>query len=254
MTQADAMRKLIVSQAVNAIYRGGHYLAGTTGQYTGETDPRLKRTLESVNDPSYKTLGIRTATIGKWRCRGRCDRVGGRTMPATTATRDAIQNYIRTHQERGIPPAQWIPFEGNLYPRRSREDGAIYIGESCEGRQHFDCIGLVNYSIRRSIALPATYDMFQWFEGGGGSAEILDPPEQSKLKDGDILLRMTFKKGAKDDNKLERTEVIDGHIALVSKEGVVLEASDFPIGTNHKPYIKKEWTHVARLKEHYLKQ
>jgi hypothetical protein len=56
MTQADAMRKLIVSQAVNAIYRGGHYLAGTTGQYTGETDPRSKRTLESVNDPSLAKL------------------------------------------------------------------------------------------------------------------------------------------------------------------------------------------------------
>lgn len=157
---AAAARKAIVNEARSHV-AAAHYLWGTAGNTPGKSDGNFGKmsaasiraySLDEKTTERDRVLAVCTAVQplfdGYNTCAGRCRRQGIEN-PAQD-----LAGYLtarRTDESAGVPEVSWPGGRGGLFPRKYyfrgalQAGGAVVWGESCYGRRHFDCIGLVNY-------------------------------------------------------------------------------------------------------------
>jgi hypothetical protein len=124
-------------------------------------------------------------------CGGRWDAVqggieGGR--PANPADHDLVA-YLAGLAN--AAPSDWQPYykhftprvtEGRTVPRQ------LVWGEDCRGRQHFDCVGFINYCVEVALgrSRDVQYSIEQWASGISGTTAVAmtAPPQPA-----DILIK-----------------------------------------------------------------
>lgn len=231
-----ALRFAIVSVARVQAWAGAHYLNGTVGNTPGNSDGYKSRHLKIAGSADYDELAVRAAEWSGERCKGRCDKVGGETLPPGQATKEAIEKYIAANAHKD--PSLWPAFRAGCYPRRLHGKGSsIYVGEDCLGTRHFDCIGLVNWAIGCVLAKQPGYSIQQWNTGAKGLAAVMDPPAVGSLQNADVLVRLGERE----------------HIGLATSGGEVIEAKGSEIGVVVSDYRREKWTKLARIHDSYLK-
>lgn len=140
---------------------------------------------------------------------------------------------------RGKPVSQWAPYYQKFSPRRAfgpGQKGEVYWGESCEGIQHFDCIGFISFCIWKSSGKVMQHEISGWRatpNSEGGRVFTLLTSRPDALLDGDIIIKQ------------------DHHIGFVSKEGQIVEANATDKGvTSNGRFnlgVRGDWTHLVRL-------
>jgi cell wall-associated NlpC family hydrolase len=250
----ETKRLQILAVAKQQVAAGAHYLRGGCGNTPGFTDgykgDARWASLENVGD--YDRLAVVTAELWNRRCLGRYQAVSGEKLPPGDTTKNAIKDYIATQSAFSSDPLCWFPMRGFWYPRRINGAGSsIYLGESCYGRRHFDCLGLVNWAIGQNLSIQPTYDVPVWDKGAKGLADVFDPPDVKDLENADVVIRLTWKTKSNEDGTEEK--VVDNeHMGLVSKEGQVIEAANDGDGVRFSPYKREKWTRVARIRSTYF--
>src|SRR5262249_24712705 len=149
--------------------------------------------------------------------------------------------------EMGICP---VPSYAFRYPRRwffQGVDKGIYLGEMCNGKQHFDCIGLVKYCYTEYYnAYPIfDYDQKQIATTNVSGAVLMGSSDA--VMDADIILQPPDKEGRY------------GHIAMLYLDGdrraTIVEAADSDHGVidvSHYPGTKGAWIRM-RFQDSALK-
>ncbi len=247
-TVREAKRVAIIAVALNQAYIGAHYLRGSVGNFPGLGGGYKNRDVKYPNEGSYNLLAVRAAKIGKLCCLGRYGLVGGFPVPPGDTWKKSIEDYIAREEARGVAVSQWAPYIGVCYPRRVKEKGSsIYIGESCEGKRHFDCLSLVNWAIGQILSVQPEYDVPVWEKGAKGLATVMDPPKASEIKNADVVVRI--KRKTNDDGE---EEITSEHMAMLTRDGYVIEASGAASGVVVTPYKREEWTGAARIRDGYF--
>ncbi len=244
----EAKRFAIIAVAMDQARLGAHYLRGAVGNFPGMGGGYKSRNVKYENDGTYDGLSVRAAEHWNKRCLGRYGLVTGYKAPPGENTKKAIKDYIARETARGLPPEQWAPYEGICYPRRIGGAGSsIYIGESCEGKRHFDCLSLVNWAIGQVLAKQPDYDVPVWEKGAKGLATVMDPPKLSDIKNADVVVRI--KRQTNDEGE---DEITSEHMAFLTLDGHVVEAAGAASGVVITPYKREEWTSAARIKDGYF--
>lgn len=166
MPTPQQARENAVTEARTLSTIGAHYLTNTFGAVPGEADRITGRRLSYIShDFQWRSLAIRTAEFGGLRCCGRYVAAGGRRIhaPMTANPPDSLQRWIQqvqTHPEWDyvnnprMSTSRAPAFENHFWPRRHSTTNSykdyVYIGESCAGKMHFDCVGFVCYVFTRA--------------------------------------------------------------------------------------------------------
>ena len=235
--------------------QGSHYINGGYGATPGQMNgcpcrpggislicdqAHLNIPLNLNNRPSNLAVQAAAMTIAtKFGvrysvCAGSYTRTGGRIgsegEPALTAFLD---------ERKGVPVASWPSTTGQLTPRRAFGPGAkggdlggvLIWGESCEGKQHFDCVGFVSYCYWKATGKVIQLEISAWASGIVGKVFDLAVTKPTPM-DGDIII------------------INPHHIGYVCADGTVVQSQDTHIGvTVSSPGAFKpaEWTHLVRL-------
>ena len=178
---------------------GAHYLKGCFGNIPGQVDEvKNRRLLKRVDDLNWSSLAIHAAEWDGIRCTGRFYAQdvrftgqlfkledGDRTSPYYNKLQDYVAGLDRNFPD-GFPSWDRTGF----YPRRERAEGPIYIGEDCRDRQHFDCIGLVDWVLTKTFNRPFDCGIKQFYESTGSTnVDVYQrSPPQAELRAGDILV------------------------------------------------------------------
>jgi hypothetical protein len=137
---------------------------------------------------------------------------------------------------------------GNLHPRRyfflgvMQELGKVVWGESCIGRKHFDCVGLVNYCLEEHTHLRGGwgFEIKQYFESKITGTSDKGRLPAANVVDGDICVRRT---------------PLD-HIGILFRSGnsaFVIQASETKKGLSDTDVYKPEdWGKVVRVRDEFL--
>jgi cell wall-associated NlpC family hydrolase len=195
---------------------GAHYLTGAYGAVPGETDAIAGRKVTLLDDLAWPSLAFHAAELNGRRCCGRYEKVHGRRLsspPTAEPPRDALGEWVRglrrardadvitpvVAQATGSRYATRTlirGFEGNYYPRRhvvNRRDcpggqgpdichpNFIYIGESCAGKRHFDCVGFVCCVFTQALGRTVWLGVERWASQG----DAVDPGD---IQPADIVL------------------------------------------------------------------
>ena len=224
-----ATRKSIVDLA-RTFVPDSHYLWGTAGNVPGQANGNagggklsaasLRAASLEVNEQERtKVLGVCMAvqptTDGYNTCAGRSSRFSSADLNAYVEARKADVAAGRNDQTtwpgaepQGIYPRKYH-FRGAL-----QNSGQVVWGESCVGRRHFDCVGLVNYCYARHWYKPNFgLDIVAYRNAIQGTAPVTNANDRM---DADILI--------KSDNS---------HIAMLYKNGdawLVVQAADTKTG------------------------
>ena len=193
---AAAARKAIVDEARRHVAQA-HYLWGTAGNTPGSSDGNFGKasaatiraySLDDKATERDKVLAVCTAVQpvfdGYNTCAGRCMRANVQNTGQTLAT------YLAARREdaaKGVAESSWQGGAGGLHPRKYyfrgdlKNNGAPVWGESCYGRRHFDCIGLVNYCYGKqwksgnfAVSIPQVREPNSGFVAVGDSAAAMD--------------------------------------------------------------------------------
>ena len=258
------IRKSIADLARSFVAEG-HYLEGTAGSTPpngadgnpgGAKRSNCKLLPASFNtDPKETTPGkvISVCTALQKEVKG-FNTCSGRSQKFSQPPASAINPYLQAVKEaqtRTADQAFWPGFGANkLHPRRYfldtklEERGAIIWGESCIGRRHFDCLGLVNFCFEEHTTSQGkagwAFEIKQYFDcliTGTSNQGHLDP---SKVMDGDIVVR--FKP--------------HDHIGLLYRKGgtvFVVQANETKAGlTDTEVYKPSDWGRTVRVRDEFL--
>ena len=176
------MRDRIVDEARRIAQTGAHYLTYAFGARPGERDPIKGRTVRMVNTTDWANLAVHTAEINNPACGGvlRCTgkyltRARRHTHPTTMPIPANYNRWLATAGGGGSNPVR--PMNGNQYPRRRvinrngcpPNQGAdicdpkyIYLGDSCVGKMHFDCVGFICYVFTHVLGRTIDYGLTAW--------------------------------------------------------------------------------------------
>jgi hypothetical protein len=261
-------RMVIVEMAIMQAMAGAHYHRGVAGAVPNGSGPLAGPRLAYVNDGDWPSIALHCGGSSfarlpsPIRCLGRYRHpdLGGAGCELTG--RDGpLRRHIEAQSARRLEPALWDSFHG-LYPRRIMDEdaqshvppppppdpetgdpthdpyggvrrffGRLFLGEDCQGKQHFDCIGLVRYvrfslgggDLRISIA--------QVRDGGSWWARsVALPRNPATLMPGDVLTRSTH------------------HIGFVGVNGHVIDAFGEENGVVVRSYDSGSWDRVCHLK------
>lgn len=236
--EKDAIRLLIVFNALRQAWAGAHYLNGSVGNTPGNNDGmKESRTLGRPRDTSYEKLAIRTGEWAKERCPGRYEKVSGYLFQPGSTELEQLKTFIEANKS--LEADSWPSFNGTgLYPRRTGGKGsAIALGEDCLGKRHFDCISFVNWVVGTTLQKKPSWDITQYESGSGVPVERFDPLPVAKVQNADIVTRTNEKRK---------------HIGLLTASGQVVHASGEAVGVITGPYKPEKWTKLCRLKDWYL--
>jgi hypothetical protein len=234
MTDEDALRLLVITTAFGQC--GAHYINGTDGAIPDKEMGYRGRSLTIAEDLTDKGLAIHAALVPgtHTRCRGRFAAVGGYAFQPGTQRLENLKKYREELAAKSPRPANPPSFDGTgLYPRRD-SNTAIYLGEDCRGRRHFDCIHFVNWVL--NTALKATRFKFSIanYEHGAAGGHVHTGSElASDVKPADILTRLP-KEGRQ-------------HIGFATGAGHVVHASGRSSGVTTKGFHPGDWTARVRL-------
>lgn len=212
-----------------------HYLWGTAGETPGSSseikafgkrcdmltpniDPR------AASPENGKCFGIQTA----WDHRGGgfnscAGGLGGRRADRVLDLK-LLESYLATVKEliaRGTGQITF-PSIATRYPRQWIFVGkakGVYTGDTCVGRRHFDCIGLVWYCYSQYFVTPFTFDQKQ-IASVSGAVQVTD----SSYMDADIIIKL---------GKNDAGQTTYNHIAMLYLEGSkpkIVQAADSDIG------------------------
>ena len=197
---AEDIRQSIVDLARGFVREKSHYLWGTAGNAPDvpNGNPGGSKTMTGhlraavtakVKGPPQSSMGVQMAwsnVTGYCTCAGRCDAADmlGRQRDMG-ASHDA---YVAAAPEDPNSIA-WRGVGGdNLHPRHHAFNGTMadkpVWGESCIGKRHFDCVGLVNYcysahgSGQFGLSIPA-------FRSRPEFEQVTDPADRLN---GDVLI------------------------------------------------------------------
>jgi hypothetical protein len=234
------IRQKIVDTAKHQVTLGAHYMFGCYGAIPGGSDNVRNRRLELGHETSWDRLAIRSAQhsnvgrVGLIGCPGKFGTGRGRAIDAALQRR--IREYIADNSS--LPSHNWPSFEGMGYPRRAWDefsDSHIYVlGESCEGKRHFDCIGFVNWAITQVLNRRMTYNIDQWANARVAPVTVRTTVDQRHAAPGDILIRG------------------DSHIALVESQDHLLEAAGIRVGVVRSAFTASRFTAHARIRNRWL--
>ncbi len=279
-----ASRQLIASKALAAFMSESHYLWGSAGNVPNGTAskvpnkaniaqvvdtkaaaafPGIKKETDLLKPDSPFVYAAYTTIQGLNVCAGRCDR-----YPAQKAVIQADPDYLAYLAElQKKKMDEWGTVEckgkSNLTPRAFRFKGGaatLVFGESCLGRQHFDCVGLVNYSV--GFAWKDGHDrcaseIYAWMD----QAPIYDPNDPKKVTGYQSANGNFGTSVITDNNDLADGDLVGQfngewhHIGLLMVQGEkarVIQASDTEQGLTMVDYVPSSWSRRTRISETYL--
>jgi hypothetical protein len=254
----EAIRGSVVDLA-RTFVRAGHYLEGTAGNTPNLPDgnpgggkrqacnmlppclnPDLKETMKghvlSVCSAWTQVKGYNT-------CAGRS---GIFVQPPANALLPYLED-AKTIQSMGI--GHW-PGVGafQLHPRRYflgdklQENGKIVWGESCVGRRHFDCVGLVNFCYEEHTKRVGgwAFEISQYMSGLAGTSPVAVKRDLSNVMNGDVVCRLKPHE----------------HIGLLYRnkgDVFVIQATETSVGlTDDTLYVPDHWSKCVRVQDGYL--
>ncbi|MEQ9406625.1 MAG: NlpC/P60 family protein [Fuerstiella sp.] len=202
-------REAVIQVARRVEQSGAHYLTYTFGAMPGQADGITGRFLSLVNDLNWPTLAVKTAEFNHLRCVGRYAKVNGERQNRPTSRPPTSGDLaVWLESARGAPefgPLHEQPqlirnripgIRGVFYPRRhvihrshcpSRQEedtcspNFVYLGESCVGKLHFDCVGFICYVFTEALGRQVRYGLNNWPAQG---REI----ELQAVQPGDLIL------------------------------------------------------------------
>lgn len=260
-TDKAATRKKIVEEALSHV-ANAHYLWGTAGNTTDLPDgnPPLKMKTAELREISLdaktttrdKVLGIYMAFQktfdGYNSCAGRCNRSGANFPRINSAQLDKYLKNIAELAPKatkgGLPP---FFADADFYPRKYHfrnnieNNGNFVFGESCIGRRHFDCIGLVNYCYAKYFTKSNFSFSIEQIQDTNGQTGFIPVADSAPAMDADVIIPK--------DTTL--------HIAMlyVKADGSasIVQATQTEVGlTNTDAYVPDKWDRF-RLLGTYLK-
>ncbi len=257
----EFIRLMIVSTAAQQAALGAHYINGSDGGITGmnkagEAGGGLSadRKILHLEDHTWESLAVHAAMYGKSVCKGRYEAVGGYVFvdesKATTTKIKRISppgafaklkdQYLKDLES--LPLGLEKDFDNTkLYPRRGRsvKGDAIYLGEDCRGKRHFDCISFVNWVLTFVLQRLIWYEENDYKTGKKMGAEIF-PSKHTPLMNGDIAVRI--------HNGHE-------HIGFLTADGKLIHARYEEAGVQVTGFVmpKDEDTKICRLSDKFLR-
>jgi hypothetical protein len=282
---AGQIKSSIVRMARSMVRAKCHYLWGTAGNTPGKSDGNPgggKTAAAQIRDASINqtttdekaAIGFRMAyqnPVGGYNtCAGRSSKCMQPTDPkALGAYLTGVNDYLTRNgttlaaintakRQADLPKGP-----NGLYPRKywfQSLSGVVW-GEPCDGVQHFDCVGLINYcyAYHWKTDTPFGLDIMMWasvdrVSDGKGGWKLSDPQNPSfntghgfgsvitdphDLMDGDVIVK----------SKLE-------HIAMIYMDGnnaKIVQAEDTQDGlTDTADYVPANWKQRIRVPEIYL--
>jgi hypothetical protein len=222
----------IIRTANAEVLAGSHYLMGADGGLptsSGGCDGLYKRNIQLLNVNKPDSIAIETAKYDNRLCHGRLEKVGGFKM--NLGKKENLHYYLDQY----CPEYTW---SYGLTPR-SLDWTTVMIAESCKDRRHFDCIFFVNWVITKALMKTTgpTYDIKQWTKIAPAHVFTKSQITTDEIQDGDIFINL---------------DSSPKHIGFFLKGGMRIHASGADRGVIQNGY-SKEFTHVARLWDSYLK-
>ncbi len=240
----------IVQTAVDIYNAGAHYLWGATGATPGGnegtmTRPGMVYLADASTDPNAPMIFTARCDINPNKydslCTGRfnnpTDAPGVRTANADDWD---LVNYLNGLA--ASDPSSWQPYFGKFSPRITKHSQIVW-GEDCNGIQHFDCVGFINYCVEKGLAStkPVAMSIDQWASDSMGattSAGLNDDPYPA-----DILIQYSDSLGYH-------------HIGLMgvddSGNATVIQAADTDKGVIYGSYDSGGWQYRRRLSDYFL--
>jgi hypothetical protein len=241
------IRNRIADTAQGQADRGAHYLMGCFGAAPGGTDNVRHRRLELGEHTEWDNLAIHAGEHRNMdrpepiRCAGRFERAHGQIISGTALER-RVRDYLAAHAAE--PVLNWPMFDGVGYPRKAwdefQERYLWVIGEDCRNKNHFDCLGFVNWVLTQIKGSPVTYGAEQWVNTNLAPITIREgTPQLSDLQPGDLLVRL-------------RSGERIPHIVLVGHSQTVVEAAGIRAGVVKQACDVNRFTHHCRLTNRWL--
>lgn len=258
-SQIAAKCEAFVQSAVATV--GSHYLTGAAGGVPdmpnhvipsrtvkmypvldpdpwGETFPKEPLAKYKRTDPVGKLRYLpilEAAWTGTYVCAGRHEAPEVKSRSKAFVTDAFILAY------------QWnSAYQSVLWPRPYGKlaDQDLIWGESCWGKQHFDCIGLVNWCLSLLVGKEYKMSISQTVKEGNGVFKPVPKEETFKTyRKGDVLVRH----GAKKSNNESASE----HIAIVTKAGQIVEAADSTKGVRVTSLDPNRFNHHVRFSSYF---
>jgi hypothetical protein len=224
-----------------------HFLWGAAGNTPGNSDgawcfPARIRLHENLPDlekseapPQSKVsatpflLAAWSPVQGKWACGGR-DRKAAGAWPVSNTRLQSKKDLkvgdfstedleeLKTH----LADAENFRWPRPLGPVTSK---TVVWGESCVGKRHFDCVGLVNWSISVALDKKVWYNI-EHYKKFGKTASC-SGVSMARMQAGDLLTR-TY------------------HIGIVTGEGTVVSALSIGEGVVEQRIDTGAWEHWTR--------
>ena len=232
--ECDDLRQKLADYAKS--FEGCHYLWGSCGDAPGKKNgapyrPAATGFAKSNTTPSKVSIfaALCNVGMGDYTCAGRYDHpdvkaYGGRESPPNDPKLKEYLDGLKDADGKLKDESQWGPDEDGLFPRlisKSSGNGKIVWGEDCRQKQHFDCIGFINYVYITKVQGFGPDDPTDkkhsdkghnsiptWASGGavgGAKWVIAKPPDdnpdtpydgvsESLLKPADVLIQRAFRK------------------------------------------------------------
>jgi cell wall-associated NlpC family hydrolase len=249
------VKQLLIDKAREQVTNGAHYLWGTAGATPGGKDGasyrpgdvNLQKNVPDLDQDGTQTLGkgppysptlySAWAQSGKTQyvCTGRAIIDSVAKLPFAVANLK-LADALRLSMKK-LTPAQIDELKKNSgsrdsyrWPRQvsplNVEPGDISTvwGESCVGKRHFDCIGLINYLFSNALNRQWAHSIGDFTGGSLGTSVSI-----TKAEAGDIL-------------------TIDSeHIGIVTFKGTAIDAREPNQGVVENPVSSTKWTNCYRL-------
>jgi hypothetical protein len=211
----EAIRRSIADLA-RTFVRAGHYLEGTAGCSPGNPDGNpgggkrqncgllpacLNTDLTQTEKGKVISVctGVQEGAKGYNTCAGRPTRYV--QPPDNRAALAVYLPGVKAARARTRDQAFWPGLGSDqLHPRRFffqsklGAEGRIVWGESCVGRRHFDCVGLVNFCYEEHTTYGGKagwcWEISQYLNGTAGTSVVAVKPDLSNVMDGDIFCRI----------------------------------------------------------------
>lgn len=264
VTDSDdrAARAAIASRALVAAILGSHYQRGTYGSFPLGRDPVRNRYLRYIDNTVFDTLGLHCAESDMpsfpepLRCLGRYSHPNVHGREASSADIRRIRDYLDANNSTYNSPWSWPDIDG-FFPRRlmpgantvypsgfNRLQGAVVLGEACLGKQHYDCIGLVDNILTTVAGAVIDTGVRGIHNGVAIQVDGVAPPANAAdLVPGDILTRIGDDAGS---------DAHGEHIGIVGVNGHVIDAYGERNGVVCRSYVSTEWERLCRLRHAFL--
>lgn len=222
----------------------GHFVWGGAGNTPGndngawgssrinlhENVPDLENVSRPLKPVTPMLLAAWSPVQGKWVCGGRHGKAAwlpkALSNPRLQAKQDLKVSDLTDKDLEELKQRLTEP-DNYTWPRSMGQLGGqrVVWGESCVGKRHFDCVGLVNWSVTVALQKTVQYSLEQYKKYG--TTKPLREVGLGGLQIGDLLTR-TF------------------HIGIVAEEGKVVSALNIPDGVVEQSISIEKWDDWTR--------